>query len=216
MKGGLEVMAEIPEGRFTCPSCGGKAELFVDDAPTSDGKVGTLICQDCGAKTEITLKDARDERLEAVKIAVDAERDAFLFYRKAAEKSTNPRGKDMFQQLSEFEIEHYKKMIHLYLSLKDENKWIPYTGVGELMARNRIEGAKGRYETRDDDIRALKTAIAKEEEAASFYRKMAEKTEDPLGKEMFKKLVDEEETHRRLLNDQFYALQNQGEWVWGD
>ena len=209
-------MSEKVEGTFKCPACGGKAELFVEEARTGEGKVGTLICQDCGAKTDITLEDVRDERLEAVKIAVNAERDAYLFYREAAEKSTNPRGKDMFQQLSDFEMEHYKKMVHLYLSLKNENKWIPYVGAGELIARNRIESAKGGYETKDDDIRALKTAIAKETEAADFYRKMAEKTEDPMGKEMFKKLVEEEETHRRLLNDQFYALQNQGEWVWGD
>ncbi|RTZ93655.1 MAG: hypothetical protein DSY91_01745 [Deltaproteobacteria bacterium] len=209
-------MEEKAEGTFKCPACGGEAELFIEETPEGPEKVGTLICKDCGAKEVVTLEDVKDERLEAVKIAVNAERDAFLFYRDAAEKSTNPRGKDMFQQLSAFEIEHYKKMIHLYLSLKNENKWIRYTGAGELKAQNRIEGSKGGYETKDDDIQALKTAIAKEGEAAEFYREMAEKTEDPMGKEMFLKLVEEEETHRRLLNDQYYALQNQGEWMWGD
>lgn len=194
---------------------GGEAELFIDDTPKIGGKVGTFVCKTCGATEVVSLEDVQDERLNAVKIAVDAEREAFLFYQSAAEKSTNPRGKDMFRQLSEFEVEHYKKMIHLYLSLKRENKWIFYAGTGEPKARNRIEGSAKGYAT-NDDIEALKAAIEKGSEAAEFYRGMAEKTDDPLGKEMFKKLVEEEETHRRLLNDQYFALQNQGEWMWGD
>jgi len=209
-------MAKKAEGIFKCQSCGGEAELFIEDTPGSDGKVGTLVCKTCGAKEAVNLEDVQDDHLKAVKIAVDAEREAFLFYREAAGKTDNPRGKDMFQQLADFEMGHYKKMIHLYLSLKRENKWIPYTGVGEPTPQNRIEASSAGYETKNNDIEALKMAIEKEKSAAEYYREQAAKTDDPLGKEMFMKLVEEEEVHRRLLNDQFYSLQNQGEWVWGD
>ena len=209
-------MSDKAEGIFKCQSCGGEAELFIDDTPKDEEKVGTLVCKACGSREAVTLENIQDERLKAVKSAVEAERKAFLFYRSAAEKSTNSRGKDMFQQLSDFEIVHYKKMIHLYLSLKRENKWIAYTGAGELTAHHRIEASTTGVETKNDDIEALKMAIEKESQAAAFYRKMAEETKDPLGQKMFKKLTEEEEIHRRLLNDQFYSLQNQGEWVWGD
>ncbi len=209
-------MTEKAEGTFKCGACGGEVELFVEDSPDTGGKVGRLVCKDCGATEEVSLDDVQDARLKAVKIAVDAEREAFLFYREAAEKSTNPRGKDMFRQLSAFEVEHYKKMIHLYLSLKRENKWIPYTGAGELKPEHAIETPKGGYETKESDIEALKKAIEKEAKAAEFYREMAKETEDPQGREMFKTLVKEEEMHRQLLNDQYYSLLNQGEWVWGD
>jgi len=209
-------MSDKAEGIFKCQSCGGEAELFIDKTPKDEEKVGTLVCKACGSREAVTLENIQDERLKAVKIAVEAERKAFLFYRSAAEKSTNSRGKDMFQQLSDFEIVHYKKMIHLYLSLKRENKWIAYTGAGELTAHHRIEASTTGVETKNDDIEALKMAIEKESQAAAFYRKMAEETKDPLGQKMFKKLTEEEEIHRRLLNDQFYSLQNQGEWVWGD
>jgi len=216
LKGGINIMSDRAEGILKCQSCGGEAELFIEDASGSKKKVGTLVCKTCGFRESVTLEKAQDERLTAVKIAVEAEREAFLFYRSVSEKSSNPRGKDMFQQLAEFEMEHYKKMIHLYLSLKRENKWIPYTGVGELKAQHHIEVSTAGVETNKNDIEALKIAIEKETQAAAFYRKMAEETKDPLGQEMFKKLTEEEEIHRRLLNDQFYSLQNQGEWVWGD
>lgn len=209
-------MSNKAEGIFKCQSCGGEAELFIDDTLSDEKKVGTLVCKACGSKEIVTLENAQDERLKAVNIAVEAERTAFLFYREAAGKTDNPRGRDMFEQLADFEMGHYKKMIHLYLSLKRENKWIPYTGAGELKARHHIEASAAGVETNKNDIEALKMAIEKESQAAEFYRKMAEETKDPLGQEMFKKLTEEEEIHRRLLNDQFYSLQNQGEWVWGD
>jgi rubrerythrin len=45
---------------------------------------------------------------------------------------------------------------------------------------------------------------------------MADEAADPLGKEMFKKLAREEELHERILNDQYYSLNNNGVWTWGD
>jgi len=80
----------------------------------------------------------------------------------------------------------------------------------------RIEEPQGQKDTKEDDIAAITMAIKKEEEAGALYREMAEKTKDPTGREMFKKLVGEEEVHRRILNDQLYALSNQGIWLWGD
>jgi hypothetical protein len=155
-------MAEKIEGSFKCQSCGGKAELFIDDdSPEGEGKAGKLVCTACGAVETVSLGDAQDERLKAVLVAVDA-------------------------------------------------------GVGELRPEKRIESTAGSYDTRDNDIQALKTAISKESEAADFYRQMVEKTNDPDGKKMFETLVKEEEMHRQLLNDQYYSLQNRGEWVWGD
>ncbi len=209
-------MSEKVEGVFKCRVCGGEAELFVEDAPERNGSVGTLVCKECGAKETIAFEEGLDKRLEAIKIAIDAERDAFLFYRSAAEKSTDPRGKEMFTQLSEFEIGHYKRLIHLFLSLKNENKWIAYTGLGELRPQNRIEASTEGYTSKEDDIQALKMAIEKEGKAAEFYRKLARETEDPVGKEMFETLSKEEDMHRQLLNDQYYSLQNRGEWAWGD
>ena len=209
-------MVEKVEGVFKCQSCGGEAELFLEEASVEGGSVGTLVCKACGAREEVSLSDVQDEKLKAVKIAVDAEREAFLFYREAAEKSSSPRGKDMFKQLSDFEIGHYKALIHLFLSLKQEKRWIPYKGLGELKTSNRIEASREGYTSKEDDVQALRIAIEKEAKAADFYRKMAEETEDPEGKEMFTRLAKEEEMHRQLLNDQYYALLNQGEWVWGD
>jgi len=41
-------------------------------------------------------------------------------------------------------------------------------------------------------------------------------TKDPRGKDMYKRLADEEALHEKLLNDQYYSLHNTGVWSWGD
>ena len=33
---------------------------------------------------------------------------------------------------------------------------------------------------------------------------------------MFKRLSQEEYTHFRILNDEYYNLNNQGKWVWAE
>ena len=69
----------------------------------------------------------------------------------------------------------------------------------------------------EDILKILSMAIDSETEANEHYRKMADETIDPTGKEMFLKLADEETLHRRILSDEFYHLSNQGNvWVWGD
>ncbi|MGZ3604450.1 MAG: ferritin family protein, partial [Thermodesulfobacteriota bacterium] len=66
------------------------------------------------------------------------------------------------------------------------------------------------------DMDALKIAIREEKKALAYYRSLAELTRDPRGKDMYKRLAGEESLHEKLLNDQYYSLQNTGLWSWGD
>ena len=53
------------------------------------------------------------EMLEAIHLAMEAELEASSFYAKAAEQTRNPRGRDMFSQLADFEKKHYKNLKQL-------------------------------------------------------------------------------------------------------
>jgi rubrerythrin len=63
---------------------------------------------------------------------------------------------------------------------------------------------------------ALKAAIREEKKTQNYYRSMAELAKDPRGKDMYKRLADEEALHEKILNDQYYSLHNTGVWSWGD
>jgi rubrerythrin len=63
---------------------------------------------------------------------------------------------------------------------------------------------------------ALKIGIREEKKVEAYYRSMAELAKDPRGKDMYKRLAEEESLHEKILNDQYYSLHNTGVWSWGD
>jgi rubrerythrin len=211
-------MSREKRSAYNCQVCGGEAELVIEGFDTVKDvlKAGTMVCNKCGTKEDILPVENGNETVKAVKLAVDREREAYLFYQKAAGKTTSQKGKDMFSQLGDFELNHYKKMIHIAHCLRKAGGWPPYSGQKALKPGERVKELKQEINARDDDIDVLTKAIRKEEDAQALYRELAEKIEDSEGREMFKKLADEEEVHRRILNDQLYALSNRGLWVWGE
>ena len=115
------------------------------------GKKETLTCRQCGAEADITLEGFENvvdviqrekklpcktcgqglpwtdrEDIKAVKVAMESEMNAYQAYSKAAKKTINPKGRDMFRQLSEFEMNHYQKLKDLLKSLQEKGEWILY------------------------------------------------------------------------------------------
>ncbi len=165
------------------------------------------------------MKAKESSPLHAIKTAMAAEKDAHNFYSRAAQKTENPKGKDMFAQLADFEMNHFRHLKQLYDSLKGKGKWIAYPGTSFSAKRGRISKEPSVGEevgSQADNLDALSIAVKEERKAHEYYLEMARGTTDSLGKDMFKKLAREEELHERLLNDQFYSLANNGLWTWGD
>jgi rubrerythrin len=147
---------------------------------------------------------------------MEAEKEAYQAYSKAAKMTKNPRGKDMFQQLSEFEMNHYQRLKGLLKSLEEKGEWILYEGTSLKNKKIPLKTEKPKGQEQLTDLDALKIAIREEKKAQVYYRSLAELTKDPRGKDMYKRLAGEEELHEKLLNDQYYSLHNTGIWSWGD
>ncbi|MGZ3525503.1 MAG: ferritin family protein [Thermodesulfobacteriota bacterium] len=205
------------------------------------GKKETLTCRQCGAEADITLEGLESvtdviqrekklpcktcgkglpwtdrEDIKAVKVAMEAEMNAYQAYSKAAKKTINPKGRDMFRQLSDFEMNHYQKLKDLLKSLQEKGEWILYEGTTLKRKAIPLKIGKPKGQEQLTDMDALKIATREEKKAQAYYRSMAELTGDPRGKDMYKRLASEEALHEKLLNDQYYSLHNTGLWSWGD
>ena len=205
------------------------------------GKKETLTCRQCGAEADITLEGFENvtdviqrekklpcktcgqglpwtdrEDIKAVKVAMESEMNAYQAYSKAAKKTINPKGRDMFRQLSEFEMNHYQKLKDLLRSLQEKGEWILYEGTTLKRKAIPLKIGKPKGQEQLTDMDALKIATREEKKAQAYYRSMAELTGDPRGKDMYKRLANEEALHEKLLNDQYYSLHNTGLWSWGD
>jgi rubrerythrin len=200
---------------LTCQHCGAEADLTlegfekVEDVIQREKK---LPCKTCGQGLPWTDR----EDIKAIKVAMEAERNAYQTYSKAAKKTMNPKGRDMFLQLSEFEMNHYQKLKDLLKSLQEKGEWILYEGTTLKKKVIPLKMGKPKGQEQLTDMDALKIAVREEKRAEAYYRSMVELTKDPRGRDMYKRLASEEAVHEKLLNDQYYSLHNTGSWSWGD
>jgi rubrerythrin len=154
---------------------------------------------------------------EALDIAMDAELKAQAFYAQAAIEVQDPNGRDLLGRLAAFEHYHYEKLAELARSLYESGEFIEYetqTLEQFLPLVGSGEAASTRFAELKDTASILIRAIENEKIAGERYRALAEETDDPRGKDMFRKLVYEEQVHQRILEDEFYSLSNKGVWGW--
>jgi rubrerythrin len=213
---GQEIGTEMHSKKaFACHHCGAEADITLEGFESVADVIQRekrLPCKACGK--ELPWTDRED--IKALKLAIEAEKDAYQAYSTAAKKTRNPKGRDMFQQLSEFEMNHYEKLKNLLKSLQEKGEWILYEGTSLKRRKIVLKAQKPQGQDQLTDMDALKIAVREEKKAQTCYRSMAELTKDPRGKDMYKRLAQEEALHEKLLNDQYYSLNNTGIWSWGD
>src|SRR4030043_1542205 len=212
-KGGRVQMSS--KETLSCQHCGAEADMTLEGFESVADVIKRekkITCTSCGHDLPWTGR----EEIKAVHLAMEAEKNAYQTYSKAAKQTKNPKGRDMFQQLSEFEMNHYQKLKNLSKSLQEKGEWILYEGTSLKKKKIPLKAQKPKGQEQLSDMDALKIAIREEKKAQVYYLSMAELTKDPRGKDMYKRLADEEMLHEKLLNDQYYSLHNTGIWSWGD
>jgi rubrerythrin len=160
---------------------------------------------------------AADDRelAAAIELAMHAEAEAEAFYTRAGESTGDPRGRDMFAQLARFEHHHYVSLQRLHEALRGD--FPGYQAAAALLPERPSAAPLTLGEQqRKNDVDALTIAIAAETKAAASYRDLSARALADAVKKMFAKLAEEEELHRKVLEDQFFALTNASRWNWGD
>jgi rubrerythrin len=213
---GKEIEAGAPHREpASCEHCGAEADMTLEGFEKVEDVIKRnkkLTCKACGKDIAWTGR----EDVKAIEVAMHAEKEASQFYAKASKMTRDPRGRDMLEQLSEFETNHYNRLKELAKSLQEKGEWLLYPGTSLKKKAIAIKAEKPKGQDQLSAMDALKLAIREEKKAKAYYRSMAELTKDPRGKDMYKRLAGEEELHEKLLNDQFYSLHNTGVWSWGD
>ena len=154
--------------------------------------------------------------LAALNQAIELELEGQRFYLEAAERTSNPKGAEMFRSLADDEVIH-ERILRRQLDALDKGEgWILPEGVAEvtsdLTAPLFPEGEEAFQKTvRPDasDLDALLFALQIENESFNLYRELAQTTDDPNGKRMYEYLADAERGHFEQL------MLNYPRWVVG-
>lgn len=158
------------------------------------------------------------ERLNALEVALNNEQREREFYLKHAERTNNPLGKAMFQQIAEEELEHYERLKELHAKWEKEESWpetVPLK-VNETIVKDILKDVVDKVDKMPpgdkDDIEAIRTAIDFEAEGAIYYARMRDKVTNPKEKDFFNLLADMEHEHFVSLKDTEELLSDPEAW----
>jgi rubrerythrin len=158
------------------------------------------------------------ENLNALEVALANEMREREFYLKNAERTKNPVGKAMFNQIANEELEHYKRLKEVHERWERNEKWpetvplkVKDTIVKNLL-KDSVESVDKMPEKDDDDLKAVRTAIDFEAKGASHYAQLRDNVSDPKEKEFFNLLSKIEHEHYLSLKDTEEYLTDPASW----
>lgn len=159
-----------------------------------------------------------EKRLDTLKVALGNEMREHEFYKKNAERTKNPVGKAMFEQIASEELEHYERLKQLHENWEKEKKWpetvplkvkdTPVRNVLKEAAQKASKTAKGDA----DDLKAIQVAIEFEGKGAEYYAKLRDQVSDPNEKAFFNLLANIEHEHYVSLKDTEEFLTDPASW----
>ncbi|MGA9349414.1 MAG: ferritin family protein [Anaerolineae bacterium] len=158
--------------------------------------------------------------LQALRQAIRLEQDGYKFYIKAAERTVDLRGQEMFLSLADDEELHLRIVQDQYEALKGGRGWVSFSEVLELKPVDldkplfppEREGLEKAIDPKASDTDALLFGLQIENESYELYRKAASETADPVGKAMYQRLASQERTHFDILMLNYEHLVSAGSW----
>ena len=159
-----------------------------------------------------------NDRINALKIALNNEMKEREFYLQHSKRTTNPVGKAMFLQIANEELEHHERLQQLHDKWEKEEKWpesLPLEVAGSNLKTTiqKVIDETQNLEPGDaDDLEAVRTAIAFEADGVKFYEKLKESSQDEREKAFFALLSAIENEHLQSLIESEAFFLDPAQW----
>jgi len=142
---------------------------------------------------------------EAIKLAIQTEKNVMDFYKRAAEITKNPRGKKVFNLLSNEEREHASHFFHLYQGsdLGSFEQFMSTPPKSDTAMLRQLEKA---LDENVHERKAMEIALKEEEDLAKNLTMTAEHIVDPAVRAIFEKMAKETRDHYALIESEYAHL----------
>lgn len=143
--------------------------------------------------------------LDAIKQAIQTEKDVMDFYLKAAAVTSNERAKKVFEQLASEEREHAGHFFEIYTgsdlgSFEDFISQPP--AKGHVMLRQ-LEKA---LDQNMHERKAMELALQEEEDLVKNLKMTASRIVDPAVRAVFERMAHETENHYAIIESEYARL----------
>ena len=153
---------------------------------------------------------------DAIKTAIQMEKDGYSFYQKAAAQTSSDMGKTVFKSLAADELLHLEVFEKLFDEKVGKEEWYnlvntsnKYTDI-QIFPKDlkEIQGANPNV----DELDALRMGMESEQTAIDYYSEILGKTSDPKVKDVIEIIIDQEKNHYLILEGEFSHLSATGFW----
>jgi len=163
-----------------------------------------------------SLSPEEQDAVKALRYAIKVEQNGLITYIKLARKTKDITGKNMLIGLARDEFYHMITLEKQLESIVENHRWIKVdieeSEIEKLVPKisEYIGRIKGERALSEED--ALQVALSQEKQSIDFYKEQYEKAQTPEAKEMFRRLIEMEESHYNLILAQLDYIKKTGFW----
>jgi len=152
---------------------------------------------------------------DAIKMAIQMERDGYDFYRKAAAQTSSKTGQELFESLAGDELVHLDTFQKIFEEKVGKDEWKTLVNSSRKYETPPVFPKDLKVSGADPDtneLDALHMAMDAEQQAIEHYTGIRDGVEDPDVKKIIGEIIHQEKNHYNLLNEEFTHLGNTGYW----
>ncbi|MFH1102061.1 MAG: ferritin family protein [Methanobacteriota archaeon] len=153
---------------------------------------------------------------DAIKTAIQMEKDGHAFYIKAAAQTMNNLGRTVFEGLAADELVHLDTFQRIFQGKIDSVEW-------ETLVQSNSKYSNLTLFPKDlktmknpnlnsNEIDALRMGMDSEKEAIEYYTTIVRDTSDSEVKEILTEIINQEKNHYLLLQQEFTHISSTGLW----
>jgi rubrerythrin len=157
-----------------------------------------------------------DNVKDAIKTAIQMEKDGYSFYEKAAAQTSSDMGRSVFKSLAADELLHLEVFQKLFDEKVGKDEWYnlvntssKYTNI-DIFPKDlqKIEGSN----PDTNEIDALRIAMNSEQKAIDYYSKIQENISDEEVSKILDEIINQEKSHYNILEGEFHHINSTGYW----
>ena len=157
-----------------------------------------------------------DNVKDAIKTAIQMEKDGYAFYKKASSQTSSDMGKEIFESLANDEQLHLEVFQKLFEDKIEKTEWDDLVNSSKKYTEidvfpkdlKQIEGANPDA----NELDAIHIAMDSEKNAIDYYGKIKEKINEEEIKKIINEIIEQEKNHYSILQEEFDHLSKTGYW----
>jgi rubrerythrin len=157
-----------------------------------------------------------DDVKNAIKTAIQMEKDGYSFYKKASAQTSSEMGRDIFESLAKDEQLHLEVFQKLFEDRIEKSEWNNLVNSSKKYAEIDIfpRDLKQLEDANPDtnELDALEIAMNSEKNAIDYYGDIKEKTKEENIRQIINEIIKQEKNHYSILQEEFDHLSKTGYW----